>query len=59
MRCNWQKKDWLNFQYQTTDIEEILFDFAQRTGRISVVLEGLSKIERTEAMKNSEIEWNT
>ena len=65
MRYNWQQKDWPNFQYQTTDIEDMLFDFAQRTGRISGVLEGLSETEQTEAMidlmvseaiKTSEIE---
>ncbi len=30
----------------------MLFDFAQRTGRISGVLEGLSKTEQTEVMIN-------
>ncbi|MEM7486992.1 MAG: Fic family protein [Bacteroidota bacterium] len=52
MRYNWQQKDWPNFQYQTRDIEDKLFDFAQRTGRISGVLEGLSETEQTEAMIN-------
>ena len=52
MKYNWQQKDWPNFQYQTTDIEDKLFDFAQRTGRISGVLEGLSETEQTEAMIN-------
>tara|TARA_R110002012_G_scaffold298431_1_gene496874 strand:+ start:46413 stop:47504 length:1092 start_codon:yes stop_codon:yes gene_type:complete len=52
MRYNWQQKDWPNFQYQTIDIEDLLFDFAQRTGRISGVLEGLSDTEQTEAMIN-------
>ena len=52
MRYNWQQKDWPNFQYQTDDIEDLLYDFAQRTGRISGVLEGLSETEQTEAMVN-------
>ena len=52
MRYNWQQKDWPNFQYQTTDIDDQLFDFAQRTGGISGVLEGLSETEQTEAMIN-------
>jgi len=52
MRYNWQQKDWPNFQYQTTDIEAMLFDFAQRTGRISGVLDGLSETEQTEAIIN-------
>ena len=52
MRYNWLQKDWPNFQYQTTDIEYSLFDFAQRTGRISGVLQGLSETEQTEAIIN-------
>jgi len=52
MRYNWQQKGWPNFQYKTDVIEEMLFDFAQRTGRISGVLEGLSETEQTEAMIN-------
>ncbi|MEY8019274.1 Fic family protein [Muriicola sp. SD30] len=52
MRYNWQQKDWPNFQYQTIDIEDMLFDFAQRTGQISGVLQGLSELEQTEAMIN-------
>lgn len=52
MRYNWQQKDWPNFQYQTNDIEDLLFDFAQRTGRIGGVLEGLSETEQTDAMIN-------
>ena len=52
MKYNWQQNDWPNFQYQTIDIEDMLFDFAQRTGRISGVLEGLSETEQTETMIN-------
>ncbi|MEM6735411.1 MAG: Fic family protein [Bacteroidota bacterium] len=52
MRYNWQQKDWPNFQYQTNDIEDMLFDFAERTGRISGVLQGLSELEQTEAIIN-------
>ncbi|WP_298479811.1 Fic family protein [uncultured Maribacter sp.] len=65
MKYNWQQKDWGNFQYLTTDIDDLLFDFVQRTGRISGVLEGFSETEQTEtiinlmvseAIKTSEIE---
>lgn len=52
MRYNWQQKDWPNFQYKTDAIEDKLYDFAQRTGRISGVLEGLSETEQTDAMIN-------
>lgn len=43
MHYNWQQKDWPNFQYQTEPIEDLLFDFAQRTGRISGIIEGNKK----------------
>lgn len=52
MQYNWQQKDWPNFQYQTDDIEDLLFDFAQRTGRISGVLDGFSESEQSETMIN-------
>ena len=52
MRYNWQQKDWPNFQYKTDTIEDNLFDFAQRTGRISGVLDGFSESEQSEAMIN-------
>jgi len=52
MKYNWQQKDWPNFQYKIDAIEEMLFDFAQRTGRISGVLDGFSESEQSEAMIN-------
>ena len=52
MKYNWQQKDWPNFQYKTDEIEELLFDFAQRTGRLSGVLDGFSESEQTDAMIN-------
>lgn len=52
MKYNWQQKDWPNFQYKTEYIEDSLFDFAQRTGRISGVLDGFSESEQSEAMIN-------
>lgn len=52
MKYNWQQKDWPNFQYKTKAIEDILYDFAQRTGRISGVLEGFSESEQSEAIIN-------
>lgn len=52
MKYNWQQKDWSNFQFKIDAVEDLLFDFAQRTGRISGVLEGLSETEQTEAMIN-------
>jgi len=52
MKYNWKQKDWPNFQYKTNTIEDSLFDFAQRTGRISGVLDGFSESEQTDAMIN-------
>lgn len=52
MKYNWQQKDWPNFKYKEAAIEEMLFDFAQRTGRISGVLDGFSESEQSEVMIN-------
>lgn len=52
MKYNWQQKDWPHFQYETEAVEDLLYDFAKRTGRISGVLDGFSESEQTEAMIN-------
>tara|TARA_R110002020_G_scaffold114593_3_gene263515 strand:+ start:13425 stop:14528 length:1104 start_codon:yes stop_codon:yes gene_type:complete len=52
MKYNWQQKDWPNFRYEIIGIEAMLFQFAERTGRISGLLEGLPKEMQTEAMIN-------
>ena len=51
MKYNWQQKDWPNFQYKTHAIEDLLFDFAQRMGRISGVLDCFSEMEQAEALQ--------
>jgi len=65
MSYNWQQPDWSKFRYKITAIENLLFDFAEKSGRISGVLKGLSEGAQTEAMidmmvseavKTSEIE---
>jgi Fic family protein len=65
MHYNWQQKDWPNFQFETTEVGHLLFEFAERMGRISGVMKGLSEAEQTEALidlmvsealKTSEIE---
>ncbi|HAI19280.1 MAG TPA: DUF4172 domain-containing protein, partial [Xanthomarina gelatinilytica] len=62
---NWQHEDWPNFKYTTTEIEEKLFEFSQRAGRVNGLLEGLSATMQmeailslmvAEAVKTSEIE---
>ncbi|MGB5363456.1 MAG: Fic family protein [Aureibaculum sp.] len=65
MTYNWQQKDWPKFKYDNTVIEQLLFDFAEKAGRISGFLKGMSEDAQTEAMvdmmvseaiKTSEIE---
>jgi len=65
MRYNWQQPDWRKFTYDSTAIEQLLFDFAEKAGRISGFLKGMSEDAQTEAMvdmmvseaiKTSEIE---
>lgn len=65
MIYNWQQPDWPKFKYNLDTIENILFDFAEKAGRVSGFLKGLSEDAQTEAMidmmvseaiKTSEIE---
>jgi len=65
MIYNWQQSDWPNFRYDLKDIEDVLFTFAERAGRVEGLLEGLPEDTKTEAMidimvaeaiKTSEIE---
>lgn len=62
---NWQQKDWPKFSYDITKLEELLYAFAEKSGRISGVLKVLSKEDHLqstidilviEALKTSEIE---
>lgn len=65
MVYNWQQLDWPEFQYDLTEVEDALFDFAEQTGHVTGVLQSLPKdLEMeaivttmvTEAIKTSEIE---
>lgn len=65
MKYNWQQNDWTIFQYDPTGIDDTLFTLAERAGRVSGLLEGLSEDTKTEtiinmmvseAIKTSEIE---
>ena len=62
---NWQQPDWPNFLYKLTDVEEMLFAFAEETGHINGVIkalpapiqnEAIIDIMVAEAIKTSEIE---
>jgi len=65
MEYNWQQKDWTQFKYEIEVVEEYLFAFRERAGRIDGLIEGLPKnlkietiveILVSEAVKTSEIE---
>lgn len=65
MTYNWQRSDWLKFKYDLNDIENVLFSFVERAGRVGGLLEGLPEGTQTETMidmmvaeaiKTSEIE---
>lgn len=65
MTYNWQQSDWPHFKYDLKGIEDILFAFAERVGRVGGLMEGLPEDDRNEAMidimvaeaiKTSEIE---
>jgi Fic family protein len=62
---NWQQKDWPNFQYSLQAIDNELFLFAEKTGKVSGILSALPESAQTEAIidtmvaeaiKTSEIE---
>lgn len=65
MKYNWQQPDWPNFRYDLSAIQERLFSFAERAGRVSGVIQSLSEplqaeaiinLMVSEAIKTSEIE---
>lgn len=62
---NWQFPSWPNFNYNVQGIQSMILTFAQETGEILGLLQGLSKelkdetlmqLMLTEAIKTSEIE---
>lgn len=65
MSYNWQQPDWPEFKYDLSEIEEVLFQLAEKTGRASGLFKGLTsdaQLEATiemmvvEAIKTSAIE---
>jgi Fic family protein len=64
-RYNWQLKGWPNFEYSLQDIEDELFLLAEKTGKVTGILNALPEstqmeavvdIMVSEAIKTSEIE---
>ena len=49
MDYNWQQKDWPEFRYSLSGVEDALLAFAERTGRASGLLRGLSADAQAEA----------
>jgi len=65
MTYNWQQKDWTKFSYDISRLEEHLYAFAEKSGRISGILKAMPKEDHvqttidilvSEAIKTSEIE---
>lgn len=62
---NWQLSEWPNFVYEVQEIQPLILAFAQETGEVSGVIQGLSddlkqetllQLMLSEAVKTSEIE---
>ncbi|MCJ8167446.1 Fic family protein [Pontibacter sp. E15-1] len=65
MTYNWQQPDWTDFRYDLSEVEDMLFSFAEQTGHVSgmlkaipedIQLEAVIDIMVAEAIKTSEIE---
>ncbi len=65
MTYNWQQKDWTKFSYEISKLEEKLYAFAEKSGRISGILKAMTREDHVqtmidimvaEAIKTSEIE---
>ena len=48
MTYNWQQHDWPNFRYKLSGVEDTLLAFAERTGRASGLLLGLTADAQTQ-----------
>lgn len=65
VQYNWQRKDWPHFTYSLQHIEDELFTFAEKTGKVTgivnalpedIQIEAVIDIMVSEAIKTSEIE---
>ncbi|MFD3000306.1 Fic family protein [Pontibacter toksunensis] len=65
MIYNWQQPDWPKFRYDVSEVEDMLFEFAELTGHVSGILKALPEAVQleavidlmvAEAIKTSEIE---
>lgn len=65
MKYNWQFQEWPDFVYKMEDVQPLILVFAQETGEVSGIIQGLSddlkqeallQLMLSEAVKTSEIE---
>lgn len=65
MKYNWQQKDWPEFKYDVSVVQDVLFTFAEKAGQVSGIIKSLPDNIQTdsvidimvsEAIKTSEIE---
>ncbi|KYP13626.1 DUF4172 domain-containing protein [Flavihumibacter sp. CACIAM 22H1] len=49
-KYNWQQKDWLQFRFSLEEVEGELLIFAEKVGRISGILEGLTEETKQDAI---------
>ena len=52
MKYNWQQADWPEFKYDSLQVQDVLFTFAEKTGHVSGVLKSLPETTQTEAIIN-------
>jgi Fic family protein len=50
MQYNWQLPEWPNFQYEQTQLHDLLLRFTEKTGRADGLLSALTESEQTETM---------
>ena len=65
MQYNWQLRNWPDFRYELNEIQDLLFSFSEKTGRVDGLMSALPESLQTEtiidlmvceAIKSSEIE---
>ncbi len=52
MSYNWQQKDWPEFRFDLSGIEDALFSFAEESGHVSGILKTMPEALQTELMLN-------
>src|SRR5688572_8618919 len=50
MSYNWQQKDWPQFRYDLSGVDDALLNFAERTGRVGGLLKGLPEEAEAETI---------